>query len=49
MMGGSSTDSISMYMILDEESDVSSADVITQLDELTKDMDCEDYNRHLRF
>ena len=41
MMGGSSTDSISMYMILDEESDVSSADVITQLDELTKDMDCE--------
>ena len=41
MMGSSSTDSISMYMILDEESDVSSADVITQLDELTKDMDCE--------
>lgn len=41
MMGGSSTDSISMYMILDEESDVSSADVIAQLDELTKDMDCE--------
>lgn len=41
MMGGSSTDSISMYMILDEESEVSSADVIEQLDELTKDMDCE--------
>ena len=36
MMGGSSTDSISMYMILDEESEVSSADVIEQLDELTK-------------
>ena len=28
-----------MYMILDEESEVSSADVIEQLDELTKDMD----------
>lgn len=28
-------------MILDEESEVSSADVIEQLDELTKDMDCE--------
>lgn len=41
MMGSSSTDSISMYMILDEESEVSSADVIEQLDELTKDMDCE--------
>lgn len=41
MMGGSSTDSVSMYMILDEESEVSSADVIEQLDELTKDMDCE--------
>lgn len=41
MMGSNSTDSISMYMILDEESEVSSADVIEQLDELTKDMDCE--------
>ena len=41
MMGSSSTDSISMYMILDEESEVRSADVIEQLDELTKDMDCE--------
>lgn len=41
MMGSSSTDSISMYMILDEESEVSSSDVIEQLDELTKDMDCE--------
>lgn len=41
MMGSSSTDSISMYMILDEESEVSSADVIEQLDELAKDMDCE--------
>mgnify|MGYP004507261909 FL=1 len=41
MMGSSSTDSISMYMILDEESEVSSADVIAQLDDLTKDMDCE--------
>lgn len=41
MMGSSSTDSISMYMILDEESEVSSADVTAQLDELTKDMDCE--------
>ena len=41
VMGGSSTDSVSMYMILDEESEVSSADVIEQLDELTKDMDCE--------
>lgn len=41
MMGSSSTDSISTYMILDEESEVSSADVIEQLDELTKDMGCE--------
>ena len=41
MMGSTSTDSISMYMILDEESKVSSADVIAQLDDLTKDMDCE--------
>ena len=41
MMGGSSTDSISMYMILDEESEVSSAEVTAQLDELTRDMDCE--------
>ena len=41
MMGSSSTDSISMYMILDEEAKVSSADVIAQLDDLTKDMDCE--------
>ena len=41
MMGSSSTDSISMYMILDEESEVRSADVIAQLDDLTKDMDCE--------
>ena len=41
MMGSSSTDSISMYMILDEESEVSSADVTAQLDDLTKDMDCE--------
>lgn len=41
MMGSSSTDSISMYMILDEESEVSSAEVTAQLDELTKDMDCE--------
>ena len=41
MMGSSSTDSISMYMILDEESEVSSAEVTAQLDELTRDMDCE--------
>ena len=41
MMGSSSTDSISMYMILDEESEVSSAEVTAQLDDLTKDMDCE--------
>lgn len=36
-----SADSISMYMILDEESDVGNAEVISQLEELTKDMDCE--------
>ena len=41
MMGSSSTDSISMYMILDEESEVSSAEVTAQLDDLTKDMDCK--------
>ncbi len=41
MMGGSSTDNISMYLILDENSGVKSADVIAQLDELTKDMDCD--------
>lgn len=41
LMGGNSLESISLYMILDEETQMSSADVIAQLDELTKDMDCE--------
>ena len=41
MMGSSSADSISMYLILDENAKVKSEDVITQLDELTKDLDCK--------
>lgn len=39
-MGGSS-DSVTMYLILDEDSDVSSSEITAQVKELTKDMDCE--------
>lgn len=37
----SSTDSVSMYIILDEDSDVSSSEVADQIAEKTKDMDCD--------
>lgn len=39
-MGGSS-DTVTMYLLLDEEADVASGDIIAQVKELTKDMDCE--------
>ncbi|MBO5070425.1 MAG: efflux RND transporter permease subunit, partial [Roseburia sp.] len=39
MMSGG-TDSVTMYLILDEEADVSNEDIVTQVNELTKDMDC---------
>lgn len=38
MSGG--TDSVTLYLILDEESDVSSDAITTQITELTKDLDC---------
>lgn len=41
LMGGGSNDSVSMYIILDEESDVTLAQVKKQIDEKTKDLDCE--------
>ncbi len=37
----SSTDSVSMYIILDEDSGVSSSEVADQIAEKTKDMDCD--------
>lgn len=40
-MGGGSADSVTMYLILDEESKVSSAEINAQVEELTKDMDCK--------
>lgn len=40
-MGGGSADSVTMYLILDEESRVSSAEINAQVEELTKDMDCK--------
>lgn len=39
MMGGG-TDSVTMYLILDEETEISNAEIVTQVNELTKDMDC---------
>lgn len=40
-MGGGSADSVTMYLILDEEAKVSSAEINAQVEELTKDMDCK--------
>lgn len=40
-MGGGSADSVTMYLLLDEESKVSSAEINAQVEELTKDMDCK--------
>ena len=41
MMGTGSSDTISMYMLLDENAKVSSEEVVAQIEELTKDLDCE--------
>lgn len=39
-MSGGSGDSVTMYLLLDEESDVPSSEIAAQVKELTKDMDC---------
>ena len=41
MMGTGSSDTISMYMLLDENAKISSEEVVAQIEELTKDLDCE--------
>lgn len=41
MMSSGSSESVTMYLILDEESHVPSAQIIEQVEELTKDLDCE--------
>lgn len=38
---GGSDDSVTMYLILEEDSEVSSGEIAAQVQELTKDMDCE--------
>ena len=38
-MGGSS-DSVTMYLLLDENSSVTAGEITAQIAELTKDMDC---------
>ncbi len=40
-MGGGSSDSVTMYVLLDEEADVSMASVTAQIEKLTGDMACE--------
>lgn len=40
-MGGGSSDSVTMYLLLDEEADVSTASITEQIEELTGDMECE--------
>ncbi|MGN0142559.1 MAG: efflux RND transporter permease subunit, partial [Roseburia sp.] len=40
LMGGGSADSVTMYLLLDENSDVKMAEIIDQVNILTKDMDC---------
>lgn len=37
---GGSSDSVTMYLILDEDSNVSSAEITAQVEELTSDLDC---------
>lgn len=39
-MSGGSGESVTMYLLLDEESDVPSGEIAAQVKELTKDMDC---------
>lgn len=39
-MGGGSADSVTLYLILSEDSDVSIADITAQIAEKTKDMEC---------
>ena len=41
MMGGGSGDSVSMYLILEEGTDVTAAEITEQIEELTADLDCE--------
>lgn len=41
MLGGSQGESVSMYILLDENSGVTTAEVTKQIEEKTKDMDCE--------
>lgn len=41
LMGGGSADSVTMYLLLDENSDVKMAEIIDQVNILTKDMDCQ--------
>lgn len=41
MSMGGSADSVTMYLILDEESDVPSSEITAQVEELTKDLACE--------
>lgn len=41
MMSSGSSESVTMYLILDEESHVPSAQIIEQVEELTKNLDCE--------
>jgi HAE1 family hydrophobic/amphiphilic exporter-1 len=40
-LGSGSTDSVTMYLILDEDSGIKNATILQQVQELTKDMDCE--------
>ena len=39
-MGGSS-DSVTMYLLLEEDSSVTTGEITAQIAELTKDMDCQ--------
>lgn len=41
MSMGGSADSVTMYLILDEESDIPSSEITAQVEELTKDLACE--------
>lgn len=40
-MGGGGSESVTMYLLLDEEADVSTADVEAEIEKLTADMECE--------
>lgn len=41
MMGGGSSDAVTMYLILEEDTEVSNDEIAAQVKELTKDMDCQ--------